>query len=94
LEIQIIKKDIMNKKTLLYVGLYAVVAYGAYYMYFSKNAYARAIKEADASTGTLEDLKKFDMAFLRVWSKAAKNNIPTFEYNGKTINTKGGRAVR
>ena len=84
----------MNKKTLLYVGIYAVVAYGAYYMYFSKNAYAKAIKKADASTGTLEDLKKFDMAFLRAWSKAAKNNQPTFEYNGKTINTKGGRAVR
>jgi hypothetical protein len=34
------------------------------------------------------------MAFLRAWSKAAKNNQTTFEYNGKTINTKGGRAVR
>ena len=84
----------MNKKIGLYIGIYAVVAYGAYYMFFSKNAYAKAIKKADASTGTLEELKKFDMAFLRVWSKAAKNNIPTFEYNGKTINTKGGRAVR
>jgi hypothetical protein len=84
----------MNKKVIFYVGLYAVVAYGAYYMFFSKNAYAKAIKKANASTGTLEDLKKFDMGYLRAWSKAAKNNSATFEYNGKTINTKGGRAVR
>lgn len=84
----------MNKKVVLYVGIYAVVAYGAYYMFFSKNAYAKTIKKENASTGTLEQLKKYDMSFLRAWSKAAKNNVPTFEFEGKTINTKGGRAVK
>jgi len=84
----------MNKKAMLYVGIYAVVAYGAYYMYFSKNAYAKVIKKADASTGTLDDLKKFDMAFLRAWSKSAKNNVPTFIFQGKTYSTKGGKIVR
>lgn len=84
----------MNKKIVFYVGLYAVVAYGAYYMFFSKNAYAKTIKKQDASTGTLEQLKKYDMSFLRVWAKASKNNIPTFDFEGKTYNTKGGRAIK
>lgn len=84
----------MNKKVVFYVGLYAVVAYGAYYMFFSKNAYAKTIKKQDASTGTLEQLKKYDMSFLRVWAKASKNNIPTFDFEGKTYNTKGGKAIK
>ena len=37
----------MNKKVVFYVGLYAVVAYGAYYMIFSKNAYAKTIKKTN-----------------------------------------------
>jgi hypothetical protein len=92
--LQAIKKDIMNKKTLLYVGIYAVVAYGAYYMYFSKDAYAKAIIKAGKYRGTKEDLKAFGMNFLRPWSKSAKNNMPTFLFEGKAYNTNGGKIVR
>jgi hypothetical protein len=31
------------------------------------------------------------MNFLRPWAKAAKNNQPTFTFEGKTYNTQGGR---
>lgn len=85
----------MNKKVILYVGLYAVVAYGAYYMFFSKNAYAKKIKKANNFSGSVEELKKLlGMNFLRVWSKATKNNNPTFDFEGKTYNTKGGKAIK
>ena len=84
----------MKKKTLLWIAVYGVVAYGAYYMYFSKTAYAKKIIKAGKSNQSLEDLKSFDMAFLRVWSKAAVQNNPTFGYNGKTYNTQGGKAAK
>lgn len=81
----------MKKSTLVWVGVYAVVAYGAYYMFFSKDAYAKAIIKAGKYKGSLEDLKSFGMNFLRPWAKAAKNNQPTFTFGGKTFNTQGGR---
>ena len=84
----------MKKSTFVWIAVYGVVAYGAYYMYFSKTAYAKKIIKADKSKQSLEDLKSFDMAFLRAWSKAAGQNTQTFDYNGKTYNTQGGRAVK
>jgi hypothetical protein len=85
----------MNKKVVFYVGLYAVVAYGAYYMFFSKNAYVKTIRKTNNYSGTAEELKNLvGMNFLRPWAKAAKNNVATFEFEGKTYNTKGGKIVR
>lgn len=82
----------MNKKTIFYIGLYAVVAYGAYYMFFSKDAYAKAIIKAGKYRGSVDDLKTFGMNFLRPWARAAKKNEPIFIFEGKTYNTDGGRA--
>jgi hypothetical protein len=85
----------MNKKTLLYVGIYAVVGYGAYYMFFSKNAYVKTIKKTNNYGGTEEDLKNLvGKNFLKPWAKAAKDGVPTFLFEGKTYNTKGGKIVR
>ena len=85
----------MNKKVVFYVGLYAVVAYGAYYMFFSKNAYAKTIKKTNNYGGSIEELKDLlGKNFLKLWAKAAKNNVPTFEFEGKNYNTKGGKIVR
>jgi hypothetical protein len=81
----------MKKNTLIWIGVYAVVAYGAYYMYFSKDAYAKAIIKAGKYRKSAEELKSFGMNFLRPWAKAAKNNQPTFTFEGKTYNTQGGR---
>lgn len=82
----------MKSKTLLWIGVYAVVAYGAYHMFFSKTAYAKKIISSGKSTGTIDALKKFDMGFLRAWSMAATKNEPTFSYKGKTYTTQGGKA--
>jgi hypothetical protein len=85
----------MNKKTIFYVGVYAVVAYGAYYMFFSKSAYVRTIKKTNNYGGSEKDLKDLvGKNFLKPWARAAKNNVPTFEFEGKTYNTKGGKIVR
>ena len=84
----------MKTKTLVWIGVYAVVAYGAYYMFFSKQAYAKKIKDAGKYGGSIDDLKSFGMNFLRPWAKAAKDNQPTFTFEGKTYNTQGGRVKK
>jgi hypothetical protein len=84
----------MKKNTLVWIAVYGLVAYGSYYAFFSKTAYAKKIIKAGKSNQSLQDLKIFDMAFLRAWSKAAGQNTQTFDYNGKTYNTQGGKAVK
>lgn len=84
----------MNTKTIVWVGIYGVVAYGAYYMYFSKTAYAKKIIKAGKSQQSVDDLKSFDMGYLRVWSKASSNNEQSFSYKGKSYFTQGGRAKK
>ena len=84
----------MKKNTLIWIAGYGVAAYGAYYMYFSKTAYAKKIIKADKSKQSLENLKSFDMSFLRAWSKGAGENTQTFDYKGKSYNTQGGKSVK
>ena len=85
----------MNKKVVFYVGLYPVVAHGAYYMFFSKNAYVKTIRKTKNYGGSAQELKDLvGKNFLKLWAKAAKNNVATFEFEGKTYNTKGGKIVR
>lgn len=84
----------MKSKTLVWIGLYGVVAYGAYHMFFSKNAYAKKIIAKGKYGGALETLKSFDMGFLRAWSIGASKNEPTFLYKGVTYSTQGGRAKK
>lgn len=84
----------MKKSTFIWIGVYAVVAYGAYYMFFSKHAYAKTIKNAGRYNGSLEDLKTFGANFLKPWAKAAKDNQPTFTFDGKQFNTQGGKIKR
>jgi hypothetical protein len=84
----------MKKNTILWVLGYAVVAYGAYSLFFSKKAYAKQIIAQGKYQGQLSTLENFDMGFLRVWAKAAKGGQPTFMYQGKNYNTNGGRAVK
>ncbi len=55
------------------------------------DAYAKAIIKAGKYGKSAEELKSFGMNFLRPWAKAAKNNQPTFTFEGKTYNTQGGR---
>ena len=39
-------------------------------------------------------IETFQPEFLSAWAKAIKENKTTFVYNGKTINTQGGRTVK
>ncbi len=85
----------MNKKTIFYVGIYAVAAFGAYYLYNNtKKAYARIILDKGMAGGGLAALLTFGKNYLKPWAMAAKAKQPTFEFEGKTYNTKGGMIVK
>jgi len=81
----------MKNKTLLWVAIYGVVAYGAYSMFFSKKAYAKKIIAKGKYTSSIDNLLSFDMGYLRAWSQAAGKNQDSFSYKGKTYNTQGGK---
>lgn len=85
----------MNKKTIFYVSLYAVAAYGAYYLYNNtKKAYARTILKEGMAGGGFAGLLVFGKNYLKPWAMAAKAKQPTFLFEGKTYNTKGGMIVK
>jgi hypothetical protein len=85
----------MNKKTFLYIGIYAVAAYGAYYLYSNtKKAYASIILKAGMAGGGEAALLAFGKNYLKPWAMAAKAKQPTFLFEGNTYNTKGGKIVK
>lgn len=85
----------MNKKTAFYIGIYAVVAYGAWYLYNNtKKAYAHVILNSGSAGGGEAALLAFDKEFLKSWAKSVKSKAPTFLYQDKTYNTNGGKAVK
>ena len=84
----------MKSKTLIWLSVYAVVGYGAYYMFFSKNAFVKKILDAGMYKGGKKNLSSFDYGFLKSWSSAAKSKDPNFAYKGKVYNTQGGLAIR
>lgn len=85
----------MNKKIIFYVGLYAVVAYGAYYLYNNtKRAYVAKILKAGLSGGGEAALLAFDKDYLKEWSIAAKTGAPNFMYKGVNYVSKGGKSLK
>lgn len=85
----------MNKKTAFFIGLYAVLAYGGWYLYTnSKKAYAHKILNAGLSGGGEAALLGFEKEYLKAWAMAAKSGAQTFTYNGVNYNSKGGKAVK
>jgi hypothetical protein len=82
----------MNGKTLIWIGVYALVGYYAYSYFFSKKASIKTIISTGSFAGDTSILEGFDSGFLRMWANAAKNAQPAFIYQGKIYNTKGGRA--
>lgn len=81
-----------GNKTLIWVAIYGVIGYGVYKYFFSKKRYANIIASSGNFSSGVSVLTTFDAPFLKNWSTAAKNGQPTFMYNGKTYNTKGGKA--
>ena len=81
-----------RNKTFMWVAIYGVVAYGAYYYFFNKKRYAKMIIKSGNYGGSEDVLTTFNKPFLKAWSSAANYGQPTFIFGGKTFNTKGGKA--
>ena len=82
----------MNKgnKTIIYIGIYAIFAYGLY-AFLSKKSYAKIISNSGNYSLGVEELMNFDTSYLKAWSKAAKSGQPSFVLGGIAYNTKGGK---
>jgi hypothetical protein len=81
----------MNTKTIVWIGVYGVVAYGIYYVV--KNMYVTP-REKNIVTIFGSSYSSFDDGYLKEWAKAKKSNASEFTYNGKVYLTVGGRAKK
>lgn len=83
----------MNKtlKGILAVALVGGLVYLAYTQSKGKSKKYILIITGTGNAENSQALLSFDEKFLKEWSKAAKQGFPTFTYQGKTHNTKGGK---
>jgi hypothetical protein len=81
----------MDKKMLMYVGVYGVAAFVIYVV--AKNNY---VSKRLKNIALINDAKYkgFDDAYLKEWGKASKSGAAEFTYKGKTYITKGGTAKK
>ena len=86
----------MNKTTngIIAVLVIAGIGYFAYMkLYGRKHKFAKKIIDAgNYSSSGMAVLHTFDEGFLKEWAKASKKATPTFSYQNKIYNTKGGTA--
>lgn len=82
-------------KIFYWVGIYAVVAYGGYYLYTnSKNYLAKQVILLGGTKGTLNEVKsRFQTSFLKAWAKALRAKTSEFGYNGMRFRTVGGTKI-
>jgi hypothetical protein len=81
----------MNTKTIVWVGVYGVVAYGIYYMV--KNIHVTP-REKNIITIFGSNYSGFEDGYLKAWAKAKKSNALDFTYNGKVYLTEGGKVKK
>lgn len=81
----------MNTKTIVWVGIYGVVAYGIYYMV--KNMHITK-REKSVLAILSRSYQGFDDAFLKEWANGIKMGESEFSYKGKVYLTDGGRAKK
>jgi hypothetical protein len=81
----------MDKKMLMYIGLYGVAAFGIYLV--AKNNY---VSKRLKSIALINDskYKGFEDAFLKEWGKASKSGSVEFTYKGKVYLSQGGTAKK
>jgi hypothetical protein len=81
----------MDKKMLMYIGIYGVAAFGIYVI--AKN---NLVSKRFKSIALINDAKYkgFEDAFLKEWGKASKSGAAEFTYKGKIYITKGGTAKK
>lgn len=88
----------MKSKNILWMLVGAVVIVGGYYGYkkffgWTKEKAAKYIKSVRGDeSASVEELMKMDTEYLIQRAKAMKDNLATFEYEGKTYDTKTGTA--
>jgi hypothetical protein len=83
-----------GQRVALYVGIYAVAAYGGYMIYANTKMF---FIKGLAKMGKLvysDSYKTFDKEFLRAWYKSAKAGASSFSYNGANYNTQGGTKLK
>lgn len=81
------------KGILAVVGVGAIVAGILYMTKNKKRHYAKVIVKL-AGSSNFADILTFEEPFLKAWSIALSKGEKTFSYQGKSYNTKGGRAVQ
>lgn len=88
----------MEKTKLLNYAIWTTILVGSGYflhkLYFSKSSNAKLIVKSGNYGSGVENLMGFDAPFLKAWSLSAKTGQATFVYNGKTHDTKGGKATK
>lgn len=86
----------MNKniKGAIVVGVVLALGYVAYKKFGKPDSRKVLINYLNATFGAdskhTDFINNADMGYVESWSKALMNGQDTFEYNGKTYNTKGG----
>lgn len=78
-------------KGILAVALVGGLVYLAYTQSKGKTGKYITIITGTGNAGNAQLLLTFDEKFLKEWAKASKRGMPTFEYQGKTYKTKGGK---
>lgn len=78
-------------KGILAVALVGGLVYLAYTQSKGKTGKYITIITGTGNAGNAQLLLTFDEKFLKEWAKASKRGMSTFEYQGKTHNTKGGK---
>lgn len=83
-----------NVKGLIAVLVVGTIGYFTYMKaYGNKHKFAKAIIKA-GNFSDMASLHTFGEGYLKEWAKASKNGLPTFSYQGKTYNSKGGKATK
>jgi TctA family transporter len=87
-----------NVKGLIVVAIVGVLGYVAYKKFILPNSKKVVIAYLDSMFGITQEHKDFvnkaDKVYIDSWSKAIMNGKPTFDANGTTYETNGGRAKK
>lgn len=78
-------------KTLIWIGVYGVVAYGIYWMV--KNMHVTP-RQKNIMLIKQSDFEGFDDGYIKAWADAVKSKQGEFTYQGKVYLTSNGRTKK
>jgi hypothetical protein len=86
------------KDTTFKVIAVLILAGGGYFLYTrilkNKNSDDVSVILMSGNASNRALLLTFEPEFLSSWANAVKNSESTFEYKGKSYNTKGGKSIK